>query len=417
MLQLENGCTCSVPTVTPANWKTGGNSLLKREWFIQYYFRDPQFAEKYKYGKQIRVKGMNEFPSLEDRRKSTEQLLKLELDKLQNQGYNPITKVKLIEEIRTDYEIAPETPWLVAIDQAYKRLKIKSVDNLKSTVKIVGMAARELQYGNLAVKDVRRKHIKIILDHLQKTRPQPAAPARNGKPAKKATTWGPASYNHFRSHLISIFNELLELEAIEDHPVISLKKQEETPQKKKLLTTEELQTISKFLFANYYTFWRYVMMFFYSGSRNTELLLVKAENVDLENQTFKIDVLKGRKKRETTRAIMDEALPLWREILKDAKASDYIFSVGLRPGATSIRPEQIKRRWTEHVQGKLKINKTPYALKYILADLIAAQLGLEAAAMHDGHTSTAMVKKIYAQGHEERERKKIQKLPIKFGNA
>ncbi len=57
MLQLQNGCSCSELSVSPKNWKTGGASILKKEWFIQYYFHDPAFKDKYKHGYQARVKG------------------------------------------------------------------------------------------------------------------------------------------------------------------------------------------------------------------------------------------------------------------------------------------------------------------------------------------------------------------------
>ncbi|CAL2074817.1 hypothetical protein [Tenacibaculum sp. 190524A02b] len=41
-LILSNGCSSTIPKVTPKNWKTGGKELLEKEWKIQYYFRNPR---------------------------------------------------------------------------------------------------------------------------------------------------------------------------------------------------------------------------------------------------------------------------------------------------------------------------------------------------------------------------------------
>lgn len=79
MLQLPNGCTCSNLSVTPKNWQTGSSSILKKDWFIQYYFHDPVYKEKYKNGFQARVKGMNRYKTLAERKQATKDLLANEL--------------------------------------------------------------------------------------------------------------------------------------------------------------------------------------------------------------------------------------------------------------------------------------------------------------------------------------------------
>lgn len=416
MINLNNGCSCSEPSVYPKNWESGGPTLLKKKWLIQYYFRDPVFLadpvfkKKYPYGFPARVKGMNDFKTLSERREATRRLLENELHLLTKCSYNPITKQHTAPELDTpEYEIDPETPWLMALEAVHKRLQVRCKSDIKSTIKYVGIAARQLRYDLLAIKDVRRKHIKIILEHIQKTKPRPA------KDGKKAITWGPASYNRYRSHLMSCFKELIELEATEMDPVSTLKKQDEAPEKKEVLTIEEQVMIYNHLKEKVYDFWRYMMIFFHSGARTTELLLLQKKNVDLENQTFTITIIKGQKKRRSTRTIMDVALPLWEELLATASPDDFIFSTGLLPGAKAIRPDQIKRRWRLHVKKNLGINKDFYSLKHLHSDQIAEVLGLEAAAMHDGHTSTAMVRKVYAVNQEKREREKLKKLSIKFG--
>jgi hypothetical protein len=67
---LPNGCSCSDPTVYPANWENTGASI-KQDWYIQYYFYDPVFKEKYKNGKLFIVKGgINRLKTLSERREA-----------------------------------------------------------------------------------------------------------------------------------------------------------------------------------------------------------------------------------------------------------------------------------------------------------------------------------------------------------
>lgn len=67
---LPNGCSCSDPTVYPPNWENTGASL-KHDWYIQYYFYDPVFKEKYKNGKLFIVKGgVNRLKTLTERREA-----------------------------------------------------------------------------------------------------------------------------------------------------------------------------------------------------------------------------------------------------------------------------------------------------------------------------------------------------------
>lgn len=75
MLQLHHGSSRSTPSVFPKNWKTGGSAILKLDWRIQYYFREPEYPA----GRRIVVKGKNAYKTLEQRRAVTAGLLENEL--------------------------------------------------------------------------------------------------------------------------------------------------------------------------------------------------------------------------------------------------------------------------------------------------------------------------------------------------
>lgn len=114
MLRLVNGCSTSEPTVTPKNWKTS-NKTINRDWFIQYYFKDPNYSDKYPNGKQ----NSNKHATIKERRKITNHLL-LEIKKtLINDDYNPFLK----EFQNVINEINPHSSFKSALNFAFKNFK------------------------------------------------------------------------------------------------------------------------------------------------------------------------------------------------------------------------------------------------------------------------------------------------------
>ena len=87
MISLPNNCNCSELTVNPKIWKTCKVSAIARNWHIQYYFYDTPLNKR----KFVRIKGMNRFKTLNERREATSQLIENELHQLKEKGYNPIT--------------------------------------------------------------------------------------------------------------------------------------------------------------------------------------------------------------------------------------------------------------------------------------------------------------------------------------
>ena len=73
---LLNGCHYSKISVTPTNWNTKKASL-KKPWKIHYRFYDPAFKDdpKYKGGlKQVAIRGINTFHTLDERQAITDQV-------------------------------------------------------------------------------------------------------------------------------------------------------------------------------------------------------------------------------------------------------------------------------------------------------------------------------------------------------
>lgn len=411
MILLPNGCHCSghpgkpekgiAPTlpVSPSNWKTSKASI-KKAWMIHYRFYDPETNGM----KQVIIKKMNKFKTLLERQDATQALMEAELDMLINWGYNPITG-KCNEPSAEILEIEPHTPFIKALRIVKKKLnKAQStLSDINSVINGLEKATDQLRISQLPIGQVSRKHIKISLDLCSQINPN----------------WSPNRFNKYRSYLQILFNELMEIEAAETNPVSGIKKMKTVKKLRKTLSLEERRLINEHLRRKNYTFWRFSHMFFHSGSRETEMMLLKYEDVDLKNQRFKIIVNKGQGPSEEFRTIKDVILPLWQEVMSEAKIGDYLFSKNLRPGPVSISAWQITRRWRTHVKapvekGGLGITADFYSLKHSNLDETAEVLSTKDAARMAGHSSTVITLKHYLTGEEQRQHERLKKVNNSF---
>ncbi len=401
MIALPNGCYCSDIKVHPKNWEKGGATSIKEDWYIHYRFYDPQFQDgkgKIKPLQRI-IKGMNVFKTLAERRRSTEILLENELHLLKERGFNPRTKTYLVP-LDTEYEIQPSTYFIQALIKASEKMNVvgNTKLDLRSVIKYTEIAAKQLKIDFLPVSAVKRKHIKLILDHLPKVKER----------------WSANTFNYYRAHLSILFNELIEYDAVEFNPVKDIKKQKHTHTIRKVLSVDERKKINDHLKATNYNFWRFMQIFFHSGGRESELLRIQGRDVDLTNQQFKVIIKKGNQSKETLKTIKDIALPLWIEVMKGCKSNDYVFSKGLQPGPKPIRPEQITRRWLRHVKKPLQISADFYSLKHLNLDETAELLDISAAAGMAGHTSPVITMKHYTIGEKNRQHVRLKSVNNKF---
>lgn len=401
MIQLPHGCYCSDFNVFPNNWEKAGANIEKA-WRFEYYFHDPSFRDdpKYKYGKLVIVKGgMNRFKTLSERREAIKRLMAYELNLLKIEGYNPITRNRL-PVISTESNMDENTSFLVALKIAMNRLKIEkhTLEDIRSVLRYVEKAAIQLNYTLLPIGEVKRKHIRILLDQC----------------AQVKERWTANTFNQYRKYLSILFKELVELEAIEFNPVKEISKQKSTKTMRDVLRPIDKTLIKVALTRFAPEFYRFIQIFFHSGARISELLRLQGKDVDLKAQRYKCLIKKGKSIREVERTIKDIALPYWKEALQHCGKSDVIFSDGLLPGKKFIRPEQVTRRWKRSVKRDLKVQADFYSLKHLNTDETAATLGLADAAAHNGHTSTVITMKHYAVGEKERQHERLKKVGNKF---
>ncbi len=387
MTKLPAGCRCSRLSVYPKNWLTDPSSVT-RDWYIKYRFYDPRHTHH----KQVVLKeGINGHTDHTARVRYTQQLLRDTLQQLK-EGFNPYP---YHSTTTSELSLAP------ALQLALREVEVSAHtrEDMTSVLKYFLQAALRLGMTDMMLSSVRSKHVKLIL-----------------KECYRRKTFTDNTHNHYRKYIRILFNYLYKhLELIDQNPADNVAIKQTEPTIPTLLDAEQRKQIKSMLRQKKYAnFRRFLQIFFASGTRRCELMLVQKEHVNLPAQIFSVKVRKGNKTRVVEKVITDAVLPLWKQLIKEARAGQYLFSVGLKPGKKPIRPEQSTRRWRRHIKDKLGIEINMYHLKHLFSDLVAQKLGLRAAAAHNSHTTTAVTEKHYAVGEKLRRQKTMKRVRIQF---
>jgi integrase len=406
MIQLQNNCRAGKMSVHPSNWKTSKASL-KIPWRISYWFFDDNINKKLK----VVIKGMNHLQTINERRAAVELLISDENDLIQRQAYNRITKV--YGEIN-DSEISSLTPFKESLYYAFEHITVapNTKIDVKGALFYFSLALEKRGYTRLPIKDITTKHIKLALHTCGEIKKDYDIPI--GKTGKfKKGKWTANTFNNYRKYLSSLFSELLELQVVTHNPVTFVKKLKGVKKIRETLSTDERRIVDKAVHDYDYHFWRFMHIFFHSGSRETEMVAVKKCDVDIDRQRFKVLVKKGKHYQEEWRVLKTIVVDLWKEVLNQSNKEEHLFSIGLKPGSHKIRAEQITRRWRRHVKKKLNITADFYSLKHSNLDDIAALHGIEAAQVAAGH-STPVITMNYATHENERQLNRIKNIGNSF---
>lgn len=277
MIQLPNGCKCSELKVNPANWETAKASL-KKNWYIYYRFYDLTLKEKYPKGKLRIIKGMNEAKTLEERRAVTKALMELELSELKKLGFNPILE-KHITPFEQSQTILPQTPFMEALRLAFSKAGFqgRTYTDIKSVLGYVEKASIQIRLDYVSISEIKPSHMLLLLEQCGKIKDR----------------WTANTYNVYIKYLSILFGQLLQHQAVEFNPVRDIKKKKTIKNIRPVLSPEECARVDQFTKAYDERLWRFVHIFFHSGSRTTEILKVKGEHVDLKRQKVRYLVLKA----------------------------------------------------------------------------------------------------------------------------
>lgn len=396
-----NGCFYTEPSVFPKNWKEK-SADLNSTWYVRYNFYDPAMAHlpKYKYGKDEKHKGFAIFKTLKERQEAVKVMIEDIHNDLKVNRWNPITKTYMVPADEFEYEIHPDTNFIVALKEVATKLNYaeSTKRDIKSILGRLPAVARELSLSQFKISEIRKRHVKSILNF---------ASSIDGR-------YSAHRFNSWRTYLSMLFSELCEYETIEINPCREIKKAKTIVKIRKTLSIQERRDIDLYLMAWHYDFWRFVQIFFNSGARIIELLRIKVKDVNLREQAFKVLVKKGDSYREVLHVIKNNVIDLWKELLKDNPDPEaYVFGPGLKPEVLEapIAYKNIERRWKTHVKKKLGIDADMYSLKHSHTDEVAALVGISMAAKHNAH-SAEIAKRHYALGEDQRTKELIKALPV-----
>lgn len=399
MIQLPNKCFITEMKIAPKDLD------MNKDWIIYYSFYDPQ----YKKPKLRQRRGMNHIKNFAERKRKAKMFMEMEMELLLK-GFNPF-KNEMIKDIA---ELSPDTPFIKALTKAAEKIKIgkKSLVDVNSVIKGVSLSARQLGIESKPIKDVSRKYFKMIFEKCRENNPR----------------FTDNRQNVYRKWLKRVYDELIEMEAVESNPLVLIKKLKTAKKERRLPTKEERDLINNFLHTKYYNFWRSVQIFFMSGAREIEVMAVKKSDVDLENQKVRYTVKKRKQEEIVYRPIINAALPLWTEIYNEAEEGDYLFSYGLKPGKHFLSTEALSKRWKRHIKGNvqsrskkggkistgLNLDIDLYTLKHLNTTELMDKLDQEYNPAKDvadltGHKDTAMIVRIYDVKNKDRKNEKVKR--------
>ena len=380
------GCSYTELWVSPANWQKATKKDLDKDWYVQCIFFDPRYGKKYPKGFPYRKKA-NKPQTIEERKALISFLLK-NIPQQFNNGYNPITKKYM--NLR-DEGLYPDLLFIEAFKRA---LEIKSgtkshLYNIKRAIERLEEASEALGMQYIKIKDLRRVDLKIMLDYLQ-------------LPDKY--------YNKFVIYFSSLYRVLIEYECCESNITRDIYPKKTFKEPRLVLEKNELDRIKELLEKTHPEFYRYMMIFLYSGARNTELFRLQRKDVDLDKQEFVILLEKGGQYKRCTKVILTPALEYWKEVCGECQSpDDYLFALNFVPSKKMGHTEIVTRFWKRHVKDKLGIEADFYALKHYMLDNLDSDTAMLLAS-HTNKNTTA----IYQVNKAKKDREMLKQLKIEI---
>ena len=380
------GCSYTEFWVSPANWQKATKKDLSKDWFVECVFFDPRYEKKYPKGFSFRKKA-NKPQTIEERKALISLFLK-SIPQQFNDGYNPITKKYMVLRNEGLY------PDLLFIEAYRRALEIKSgtkshLYNIKRAIERLEKASEALGMQYIKIKDLRRVDLKRMLDYLQLT---------------------DKYYNKFVIYFSSLYRELIEYECCESNITRDIYPKKTFKEPRLVLEKNELDRVREHLEEAYPDFYRYMMIFLYSGARNTELFRLQRKDVDLDKQEFVILLEKGGQYKRCTKVILGPALEYWREVCEECKSpDDYLFALNFVPSKKMGNKEIVTRFWKRNVKDKLGIEADFYSLKHYMLDNLDSDTAMLLAS-HTNKNTTA----IYQVNKAKKDREMLKQLKIEI---
>lgn len=368
------------------------------KWYVQFRYNGK--LKKFK-------KGLNYIKNLRERERQGNLLAKLLHEKLLD-GWNP------------DDPVSTEIDGMLfvdainfALESKKKNLAKKSYLDYRVIAKFMIKAIYQLKLSNIKITDVRRAHIRKIIDCVSIER-----------------KWSNKAYNKSLNYFSSILSELIHYDIIEYNPVTKIQRLvEEESIYHRPATAEEHAIIKTELRDNHPDYCRFIEFEYYSGARPFEILLIQLHMIDIKNRIITLPPVYTKTKVRYRNIIIDNGLLdilLSMEIHK-FPPEFYLFGsfrqsgkgnrgkhLDFIPGTTPIKRDTAGRRWEKIVKKGLGIDVTQYSYKHKGGDdKLRAGVELDSIRHQFGHKSTKMTS-IYVKEVKGEYKKDILDNPTEF---
>ena len=372
---------------------------LNKPWFIYFRF-DGKLIRK-KYG----INYINDYK----KRLAEANIIRDALHIKLKEGWNPF-----LSDLNVDFGKKMTIPEALAFAMQKKEsLAESSKEHYNLMVKWTTEAVNSLHLQSANVCDIKRVHIKAIMENIKVTR-----------------KWSNNAYNKNLGYLRAMFSELIEWEIIDYNPaskIRSLKKSITNPNIP--ANDDQSSKIKDLLEKDWYNFYVYVLTIFHTGMRPEEIFQIKIGMIDLKKQEINLPP-------EITKTDIYRIVPINKFLAEHLKKLNfegfpnefYLFGTlrgkkrnrGLSMATDfvsapdNLHSDTATKLWRRLIKDGLGINVNMYSMKHLGANK-KHQAGVDIDALKElyGHTSK-LTTLTYAKIAKEVNRKQILELSPDF---
>lgn len=349
-----------------------------KAWFVYYSYMDPLTG---KFTRFIFKKNINRIKDLRDRYAEAMKIRDAINESLKSGELNPFNPKEPESELSS-------MPLITALEWAFEKRKpswaLQSVNGRRSVLNHLS-AAIVASNKNLPLKDVKKIHVKLILEQ-----------------AKKERDLSNTRFNAYLETFSTLMAELEEWELIEFNPAAKIKRlQKEAPTTHTPLTSDELLQVAEHLKKECYPLYVFTKIIFRAGVRPDEILELKYGQV--HNGFIQLEPSTPTTKKKRRLVPIDADLQADIEKI-NVLPGEYYFSSKqtLSPGPTRLHRNRVSEMWLALIKEGLGIDKTMYSLKATGADArLKAGNKIEDVQFLFGHSATETTR-IYDKHDRER---------------
>ena len=342
---MKNYTLCEIKYGAPK----GKPKNIKKPWLVEYYYRNPETGEM---ERQQKRGGINRIHTLKERIEAAKQLAQA-IDEMNASGQNNpfATKQSFFASAQSQdvlNKMPISTAFDFAIEKNIKRWRHTTYTSRKNVLKHILEGFKDLGYDSLQIGQVKRIHVKQVLEHCWDKR-----------------GFGSKQYNNYLETIKSTLTTLVKNDVIETNPAEYIDPEPtEDGSVHVPLTALELFRVSEYLKRVDYDFYIFCKAINGTLVRPNELLGLKVKNIDFEESRMLITPLNSKTGKMQWVGIPHDLLEAMKDTCHGYNPEYYVWSKGMLPGDVRLHRNRASELWLKYVKNDLGINKTMYALKH-----------------------------------------------------